>query len=93
MQYTLTEAQLDVLIEQKVANLLAVFGHIPTYISARAAWKICGSRSRFETLCALGQIKPIRIEGYKTDRYNRMDVVRAAKGVKTSTKNSKKIQL
>ena len=93
MEYILTEAQLNVLIEQKVADMLATLGHIPTHITARAAWKICGGRSRFETLCALGRIKPVRIEGYKADRYNRMDVVRAAKGVKTSTKNSKKIQL
>ena len=92
MEYILTEAQLDVLIEQKVAILLESLGHIPTHITARAAWKICGGRTRFETLCALGQIKPIIIDGYKSNRYNRVDVVRAARGIKTNNK-TKKIQL
>ncbi len=93
MTYTLTAEQLDILIEQKVTNMLETLGHIPTHITARAAWKICGSRARFENLCAIGQIKPIKIEGYKSDRYNRMDVVMAAKGVKNYGNKSKKIKL
>lgn len=92
MTYTLTAEQLDILIEQKVASLLEVMGHIPTHITARAAWKICGSRARFEHLCQIGQIKPVQIQGYKSSRYLRSDVVRAAKGVKTANK-SKKIRL
>lgn len=92
MTYTLTDEQLNVLIEQKVESLLAVMGHIPTHITARAAWKICGSRARFEYLCDTGQIKPVELLGYKAKKYLRSDVVRAANGVKTS-KNAKKIRL
>lgn len=93
MIYTLTDEQLNVLIEQKVASLLETMGSLPTYITARAAWKICGSRARFELLCNTGQIKPVTLIGYKTKRYLRSDVVRAAKGVKTSKTRSKKIRL
>jgi hypothetical protein len=93
MEYILTDAQLEVLIEQKVAALLETLGHIPTHITARAAWRICGGRARFEKLCSLGYIKPVVIDGYKSNRYNRTDVVRAAKGVKTNNNKSKKIQL
>jgi uncharacterized ParB-like nuclease family protein len=93
MVYTLTDEQLNVLIEQKVENLLAVMGHIPTHITARAAWKICGSRARFEYLCDIGQIKPVDVVGYKAKRYLRSDVMRAAKGVKTSNKRTQKIRL
>ena len=93
MEYILTEAQLDVLIEQKVADILAMMGQIPPHITAWAAWKICGGRARFETLCSLGQIKPVKVAGYKSNRYNRMDVVRASRGIKTSVNKSKKIQL
>ena len=90
----LSQEQLDALIEQKVESLLAVMGHIPTHITARAAWKICGSRARFEQLCDTGQIKPVQIIGYKVKRYLRSDVVRAAKGVKTQSKTrTKKIKL
>jgi hypothetical protein len=94
MTYTLTDEQLTVLIEQKVESLLAERGHIPTHITARAAWKICGSRARFEYLCDTGQIKPVDIIGYKVKRYLRSDVVRAAKGVRTTSKTrTKKIKL
>ena len=93
MAYTLTDEQLNVLIEQKVASLLETMGSLPTHITARAAWKICGSRARFELLCNTGQIKPVTLIGYKTPRYLRSDVVRAAKGVKTSKTRNKKIRL
>ena len=96
MTYTLTDEQLNVLIEQKVASLLETMGSLPTHITARAAWKICGSRARFELLCDTGQIKAVELIGYKTKRYLRSDVVRAAKGVKTSKTSktrTKKIRL
>lgn len=94
MTYTLTDEQLTVLIEQKVESLLAERGHIPTHITARAAWKICGSRAKFEFYCAAGLIKPVQLLGYKTKRYLRSDVIRVAKGIKKETNNrSKKIKL
>lgn len=88
----LTQEQLDHLVEVKVLDLLTELGQIPTHISARSAWKLCGGRSRFEKLCELGYIKPVRLAGYKTLRYLRSDVVRAVKGVRPSN-NSKKIRL
>lgn len=93
MSYTLTAEQLDILIEQKVTNVLEAMGHIPTHITARAAWKLCGSRARFEHLVEIGQIKPIQIAGYKAPKYLRSDVVRASKGVKSFGNTSKKIRL
>ena len=93
MTYTLTAEQLDILIEQKVTNMLEAMGHIPTHITARAAWKICGSRARFEHLVEIGQIKPIMIAGYKAPKYLRSDVVRASKGVKNYGNTTKKIKL
>lgn len=88
----LTQEQLDVLVERKVIDCLAQMGHIPTHISARDAWKICGSRSRFEHLCTIGLIKPIALAGYKVKRYLREDVVRASKG-QNKVEKSKKIKL
>ena len=89
----LSQEQLDVMIEQKVADILGQMGHIPTHITARAAWKICGSRARFEHLVEIGQIKPIMITGYKAPKYLRSDVVRASKGVRNYGNTSKKIKL
>ena len=93
MTYTLTDEQLTVLIEQKVESLLAERGHIPIHITARAAWKICGSRARFEYLCNTGLIKPVEMIGYKAKRYLRSEVMRAAKGEKATRVRTKKIRL
>ena len=93
MTYTLTAEQLDILIEQKVANVLEAMGHIPAHITARAAWKLCGSRARFEHLVEIGQIKPIQITGYKAPKYLRSDVVRASRGIKKTEGKTKKIRL
>ena len=93
MTYTLTAEQLDILIEQKVNASLESNGHIPTHITARTAWKICGSRARFEHLVEIGQIKPIQIAGYKAPKYLRSNVVRASKGVRNYGNTSKKIKL
>lgn len=85
-----SQEQLEALVEQKVRVLLSELGHIPTHITARAGWKICGSRARFERLCDIGAIKPISIDGYKVKKYLRQDVIRASRGEKL---RSKKIQL
>ena len=89
----LSQEQLDVMIEQKVADILGQMGHIPTHITARAAWKICGSRAKFEQYCAMGLIKPVSLIGYKAKRYLRSEVIRATKGVKEPRVKSQKIRL
>lgn len=93
MTYTLTDEQLEVLIEQKVESLLAGMGQIPAHITARAAWKICGSRAKFEQYCAMGLIKPVSLIGYKAKRYLRSEVIRATKGIKEQKVKSQKIRL
>lgn len=87
----LTQEQLDHLVETKVLDILTELGQVPTHISARSAWKLCGSRARFENLCELGYIKPVLITGYKAKRYLRSDVIRAVKGIRSN--NGKKIRL
>lgn len=87
----LTQEQLDHLVEVKVLDILTELGQVPTHISARTAWKLCGSRARFENLCQLGYIKPVILAGYKAKRYLRADVIRAVKGVRNN--NGKKIRL
>ena len=93
MTYTLTAEQLDILIEQKVNAILESRGHIPAHITARAAWKLCGSRARFEHLVEIGQIKPIQVSGYKSPKYLRSDVVMASRGIKKNEGKTKKIRL
>lgn len=89
----LSQEQLNALIEQKVVEVLGQMGQIPNHITARAAWKICGSRAKFEQYLTLGLIQPIDVTGYKSKRYLRTEVVRATRGAKQLSNKSKKIRL
>lgn len=93
MNIVLTQEQLNALIEQKVEEVLGQMGQIPPHITARAAWKICGSRAKFEQYLNLGLIKPIEIVGYKSKRFLRAEVVRATRGTVQIRTKSKKIKL